>query len=151
MARWYLLMRRDRISLPAARVPLPPSSMRMQPRPIVGALSIGFLAVVALPGCHKPPPSVVKSKEPEVEIEKPTIREVTDHEDFTGHIEAIPTVDLRAQVTGYLKSAHFREGTDVKKGDLLFEIDSIVYDAQLTREGARHAGRGPLRSTDQRL
>jgi RND family efflux transporter MFP subunit len=103
---------------------------------VAGIFVVGFAAICLLPGCQKAPPSVAKGKDPEVEIEKPTIGDVTDHEDFTGHIEAIPTVELRAQVTGYLKSAHFEEGKDVKEGDLLFEIDPTVYAAELARAKA---------------
>lgn len=103
---------------------------------LAGAVVVGALTVASLPGCQKPPPSLVKAGNPEVEIEKPIVRDVADHEDFTGHIEAIPTVDLRAQVTGYLKAAHFEEGKDVKEGDLLFEIDPTVYAAELARAKA---------------
>jgi RND family efflux transporter MFP subunit len=111
--------------------------MNTLPRPVVaGLILIGVATLAAASGCQKAPPSVAKGKDPEVEIEKPLIKDVTDHEDFTGHIEAIPTVDLRAQVTGYLKAAHFEEGKDVKEGDLLFEIDPTVYDAELARTKA---------------
>jgi RND family efflux transporter MFP subunit len=103
---------------------------------IAGMLSISIAVLAGVSGCQKPPPAVAKTKDPEVEIEKPITRNVTDHEDFTGHIEADPIVDLRAQVTGYLKATHFKEGNDIKQGDLLFEIDSTVYDAELVRAKA---------------
>lgn len=99
-------------------------------------LCVGLLAIVAIAGCQKAPPTIAKGKDPEVEFERPLTQEVTDHEDFTGHIEAIPTVELRAQVTGYLKATHFKEGSDVHEGDLLFEIDTTVYDAELARAKA---------------
>jgi RND family efflux transporter MFP subunit len=110
--------------------------MNALPRPVVAGFLLAGVAALATAGCQKAPLSVAKGKDPEVEIEKPVIKNVTDHEDFTGHIEAIPTVDLRAQVTGYLKAAHFEEGKDVKEGDLLFEIDPTVYDAELARAKA---------------
>jgi membrane fusion protein, multidrug efflux system len=40
---------------------------------------------------------------------------------------------VRARVSGYLQSVHFREGSLVKKGDLLFQIDPRPYEAQLRR------------------
>jgi RND family efflux transporter MFP subunit len=103
---------------------------------VTSFLLIGVATIAAVSGCQKAPPAVAKTKDPEVEIEQPIPRDVTDHEDFTGHIEADPSVDLRAQVTGYLKATHFKEGTDIKKGELLFEIDPTVYDAELVRAKA---------------
>jgi RND family efflux transporter MFP subunit len=94
------------------------------------------VTALGLSGCQKAPPSLAKTKDPEVVVARPTTQLVTDHEDFTGHVEAIPSVDLRAQVTGYLKSVHFKDGTDVKAGDLLFEIDSQTYETELQRAKA---------------
>jgi RND family efflux transporter MFP subunit len=68
---------------------------------------------------------------PEVAVARPTIREVTNYADFTGRLDAVEKVDLRARVTGYLTNMHFKEGATVKKGDLLFEIDPRPYQAQL--------------------
>lgn len=48
-----------------------------------------------------------------------------------GSVEPLSTVSVRAQVSGELKSVHFREGDFVKAGDLLFTIDSRTYEAQL--------------------
>ena len=42
-------------------------------------------------------------------------------------------MDIRARVTGYLVEMPFKEGAEVKTGDLLFEIDPRPYKAQLTR------------------
>jgi RND family efflux transporter MFP subunit len=96
-----------------------------------------FLAAIGIAacasGCQKAPPPLAKTKDPEVIIARPTIQAVTDHEDFTGHVEAIPSVDLRAQVTGYLKAVHFKDGIDVEKDALLFEIDPQTYDTELQR------------------
>lgn len=66
-------------------------------------------------------------KTPEVPIARAVVREVTDQEDFTGHSEAPIREDLRPRATGYLVKAAFQEGTDVKQGDVLFEIDSRPY------------------------
>src|SRR5262249_27462450 len=58
-------------------------------------------------------------------------RQVTDYVDFTGRTDAVEAVDVRARVTGYLVKIPFKEGSEVKKGDLLFEIDPRPYQAQL--------------------
>ena len=61
---------------------------------------------------------------------------MTDYQDFTGRLTAIKTVDIRARVTGYVKSVPFKEGDPVKKGDLLFEIDPLTYLADLNQAKA---------------
>ena len=58
-------------------------------------------------------------------------REVTNYAEFTGRTEAVEAVDIRPRVTGYLVRIPFKEGSEVKKGDLLFEIDPRPYQAQL--------------------
>jgi membrane fusion protein, multidrug efflux system len=48
-----------------------------------------------------------------------------------GTVEAYRTVSVRARVVGELTRVHFREGEDVREGDLLFTIDPRPYDAAL--------------------
>jgi multidrug efflux system membrane fusion protein len=64
-------------------------------------------------------------------VSKPLEREVTEYVDFTGRTDAVDAVDIRPRVTGYLVQMPFQEGREVKKGDLLFEIDPRPYKAQL--------------------
>ena len=54
----------------------------------------------------------------------------------TGHIEAFATVDVRSQVTGALKSVHFKEGDEVKAGAVLFTIDRRHFAANLAKAEA---------------
>jgi RND family efflux transporter MFP subunit len=64
-----------------------------------------------------------------VVVSYPLERNVTDYADFTGRTEAVKSVEIRARVDGYLISMPFKEGADVKAGDLLFEIDPRPYQA----------------------
>ena len=59
----------------------------------------------------------------------PQVRQVTDHEDFTGNTQAIKTVQIRARVSGYLDKVNFTEGAIVNKGDVLCEVDPRPYQA----------------------
>src|SRR5262249_29466342 len=68
-----------------------------------------------------------------VTVERPVERELTDWDEYTARLEAVDSVEVRARVSGYLESVHFREGSLVKKGDLLFQIDRRPYEAQLRR------------------
>jgi multidrug efflux system membrane fusion protein len=56
-----------------------------------------------------------------------------------GNVEAYTTVSIKSQVTGVLMQAHFREGQDVKKGQLLFTIDPRPYEAALKQAEANLA------------
>lgn len=53
-----------------------------------------------------------------------------------GTVEAYATVSVRPQVTGTLTRVHFKEGQDVKKGDLLFTIDPRPFEAALKQAEA---------------
>ncbi len=53
-----------------------------------------------------------------------------------GNVEAYSTVSIKAQVGGTLTGVYFKEGQDVKKGDLLFTIDSRPFEADLQRAQA---------------
>jgi multidrug efflux system membrane fusion protein len=70
-------------------------------------------------------------KPPAIPVSMPVKREVTDYVDFTGQTRAIQSVDIIPLVTGYLVEMPFREGEEVKKGDLLFVVDRRPYKAQL--------------------
>ena len=96
-----------------------------------------LLFTAAVLGCDQaqhpqpPPPGAA-----EVLVSLPITREVTDYEEFPGQTEAIPMVEIRARVTGYLSRVYFKDGADVNEGDLLFEIDPRPYQAALDRAQA---------------
>jgi multidrug efflux pump subunit AcrA (membrane-fusion protein) len=73
---------------------------------------------------------------PQVTESQPVVREVIEWDEYTGHLEAVDTVDVRARVSGYLQSVHFTDGAMVKKGTLLFVIDPRPYQAALDRAKA---------------
>jgi multidrug efflux system membrane fusion protein len=68
-----------------------------------------------------------------VTVSHPLRREVAPYEDFTGRLEALQTVEVRAPVSGWLTAVNFKAGADVKKGDLLFAIDQRPYQATLNK------------------
>jgi multidrug efflux system membrane fusion protein len=82
-------------------------------------------------GCQRKHAEPAKAQPPAVPVSQVVQREVTDYVYFTGRSEAIQLVDIRPRVTGYVVKVPFREGAEVKKGDLLFEIDPRPYQAQL--------------------
>jgi membrane fusion protein, multidrug efflux system len=56
-----------------------------------------------------------------------------------GNVEAYTTVSVKSQVTGVLTQAHFKEGQDVKKGQLLFTVDPRPFEAALKQAEANLA------------
>lgn len=63
-------------------------------------------------------------------------RPVTEYAELTGRTEAVESVEVRAQVSGYLESIDFKPGSFVHKGDVLFRLDSRVYKAVLEQRKA---------------
>jgi multidrug efflux system membrane fusion protein len=72
----------------------------------------------------------------EVAVAKVVSKEIDNFSDFSGRLEAIDTVELHPQVDGTVNAIHFTEGSHVKKGDLLFEIDPRRFQRELSRLGA---------------
>jgi multidrug efflux system membrane fusion protein len=68
---------------------------------------------------------------PNVKIAQPLSQQVTEWDEYTGRIEAVNSVDVRARVSGYLEKVNFKAGDKVHKGDLLFLIDPKPFTAQL--------------------
>jgi multidrug efflux system membrane fusion protein len=66
----------------------------------------------------------------------PLQKEVVDWDEYTGRLEAVESVEIRARVSGYLDKVNFNDGDKVKKGDLLFVIDPRPYRAELSRAEA---------------
>ncbi|MXQ10629.1 efflux RND transporter periplasmic adaptor subunit [Microvirga makkahensis] len=64
-------------------------------------------------------------------------RDVSLWEEFSGRLEAIERVDLRPRIPGAIESIHFREGSLVRKGDLLFTIDPAPYLAEVEKAEAQ--------------
>jgi multidrug efflux system membrane fusion protein len=85
---------------------------------------------LTLLGCGQRQPPATEPEPLVVPVSHPVSRKVTDYMYYTGRTDAKDSVGIRARVTGYLKKVAFTEGAEVKKGDLLFEIDPRPYQAQ---------------------
>ena len=99
--------------------------------------SRNLIALVALAlaatACNKSAPPQGGMPPAAVTASQPIEREVFEWDEFSGRLDAVDTVELRARVSGYLQSVNFKDGADVKKGDLLFVIDPRPYQADLDR------------------
>jgi multidrug efflux system membrane fusion protein len=85
----------------------------------------------ATPAQQPPPPSV--------SVAEVVTKDVTQWDEFMGHVEAVETVEIRPRVAGYIEKVMFKEGKEVKKGDVLFVIDQRPFKAELARAQAELA------------
>ena len=69
----------------------------------------------------------------------PRVLDVPVYLDGVGSVRALNNVTVRSQVDGKLVSVNFTEGQDVKKGDVLGEIDPVIYKAQFDQAVAKKA------------
>ncbi len=100
-------------------------------------LLMSAAAGLAIGGCKKAEPAPAAAmKPPEVFVTTPTMAEITDFEDFTGRTKARRTIEIRARVTGYIDKIQFKDGGEVKQGDVLFEIDPRPYQRDVERAAA---------------
>ena len=96
-----------------------------------GPLLKGTPAVAATPQPEPAAPAAVATIEP---------REVVLWDEFSGRLEAVERIDVRARVGGAIQATHFVEGDLVKAGDLLVTIDPAPYAAEVQRLEAQVAG-----------
>jgi RND family efflux transporter MFP subunit len=95
--------------------------------------------LLLLTACAQQPPAATAPPPPKVTVSQPISRDVVEWEEYTGRLEAIESVEVRARVNGCLQSIHFKNGGIVKQGDLLFVIDPRPYQAELERAKAELA------------
>jgi membrane fusion protein (multidrug efflux system) len=73
-------------------------------------------------------------------VAKASPREMQQQIEYIGRVVAIDKVDVRARVSGFLLSREYKEGQEVKKGDLLFVIDPSQFQATVDEKRASLAG-----------
>jgi RND family efflux transporter MFP subunit len=100
----------------------------------VGAVMVAVMAACLL-SC-KEAPKTAPPPPPSVTVVQPTRKLVTDSLELTGNTEAFSTVQLRARVAGYLEKVFFRDGSRVRKGEVLFRIQQSTYEANLRQAEA---------------
>ena len=99
--------------------------------------SVVLLAIVAVfAGCSKSGTNDITSGPPEVLVTEPLQRDVPIVREWIGSLDGSVDADVRARVSGYVISQNYKEGTVVKQGDLLFQIDPTVYEAAVEQAKA---------------
>lgn len=94
---------------------------------------------LALSGCSGSAESQGAPPAPQVTVANPLINQIVDWDEFVGRFEAVDAVEVKPRVTGYVTATHFRDGQYVRRGQLLFTIDSRPAQAQLDQARAQLA------------
>ncbi|EFM19291.1 efflux RND transporter periplasmic adaptor subunit [Pantoea sp. PNT01] len=97
------------------------------------------LLITQLSGCDKGVAQNAPPPPPEVSAAPVLIKPVSQWDNFNGRVEAVQSVQLRPRVSGYIDSVNYREGDEVKKGQVLFTIDDRSYRAALEQAKAELA------------
>ena len=101
----------------------------------IGVLCFSMLLMAAA-GCKK---KAAPTPPPEVQVITLTPTNVPIFEEWIGTLDGFVNAQIRAQVTGYLLAQNYAEGSEVKKGDLLFQIDPRPFQAGLDQAQAKLA------------
>ncbi len=101
-------------------------------------LSLINLALITVTACKKskqaaPPPL------PDVEVVEVEQKDVPIYGQWIGTLDGFVNADVKAQVTGYLLRQEYKEGSFVRKGQLLFQIDPRPFQAALDQAKAQLA------------
>ncbi len=91
---------------------------------------IAVLAALAA-GCTPAAPEGMLPPPPKVTVSQPISRQLVDMAEATGRAEAPETYEVRVRVKGFLDTIAFREGAQVKQGDLLYQIDPRTFKEDL--------------------
>ncbi len=109
----------------------------------VWLLIIGGLGYLAWTYYFKPAETATRGPRPDLAIPvlaaTPRIEDVPVYLDGVGTVRALNNVTVRAQVDGKLLSVNYKEGQDVKAGDVLAEIDPVIFKAQYDQAVAKKA------------
>jgi multidrug efflux system membrane fusion protein len=84
---------------------------------VLGSVVVGCRGKTAVP--ETPPPGVI--------VTRPASAPVRNYFEYNGYLDTTETVEVRARVKGLLTGIHYTEGTEVAKGDPLYDIDQREY------------------------
>jgi multidrug efflux system membrane fusion protein len=108
-------------------------------RPLAAAMALAGLAAIGMTGCGPATGAAAPAAAPAgppVTAAAVLERPVNETQEFSGRLEAVERVDIRARVSGFITSVNFKPGSLVKKGDVLFVIDARPFQAEANRAEA---------------
>ena len=95
------------------------------------------ISALAFPSCKKPAPPAPPP--PNVQTTPVLQQDVIASQTWVGLLDGFQNSNIQAQITGYLLTQNYKEGSMVKKGDTLFTIDPRPFEAALAQAQAEYA------------
>jgi len=109
---------------------------------------VGF-AMIFAGGCGEKKPAPTALLPPDVEVVNVIQQDVPIYSEWIGTTQGLVNAVIRAQVTGYLLKRNYKEGSFVRKGEMLFEIDPRTFQAALDQaQGQLAAAKARLGKTE---
>ncbi|RMU49311.1 Multidrug efflux RND transporter, membrane fusion protein MexE [Pseudomonas savastanoi pv. glycinea] len=91
------------------------------------------LALIVISACGRAPEATSAPGAAKVSVAKVLEQPINEWDEFTGRLEAPETVEVRPRVSGQIDQVAFTDGSLVKKGDLLFQIDPRPFQSEVRR------------------
>jgi membrane fusion protein (multidrug efflux system) len=96
------------------------------------------ISMLALAGCNRSQ-AAFKMPDPEVLVASPIQKDVAVHNEWVAILDGYVNAEIRPQVSGYIIKQNYKEGSAVREGQVLFEIDPRPFQAALDRAKAELA------------
>ncbi|NOT69982.1 MAG: efflux RND transporter periplasmic adaptor subunit [Hyphomicrobium sp.] len=90
---------------------------------LVGLALLLAVAVAAAPAAAQTAPASAGPPPPPVTVSAPLSKRIKSWDEYSGRFEAVARVEVRPRVAGFIEQVHFKDGSLIKAGDLLFTLD----------------------------
>ena len=108
--------------------------MRLKTIGLIACLSSLLLACSQQQATEAPAPPA-----PDVTVIETKAQDVSLYMEFVGQTGGLKDIAIRARVEGFLEGLHFQEGGDVKKGDLLYTLESQPFEEKVANRMSKVA------------
>ena len=127
--------------------------LQLKRKIIIGAaIGLAALSLLVAVRSSKTTPPAQTMPPPEVEVIQVVQKDVPIYSEWIGTLDGMVNAEIRAQVTGYLLRQVYTEGSYVKKGQLLFEIDPRPFQAAVDQaKGDLARAQGQLAQVNSQL
>ena len=107
------------------------NAVRFSPPSLFAPPALALAALLALAGCGRSSERVVAAPAVPVQVATAERRDVPRRIESIGTVQALRSVSIKSQVDGVIAQVHFKEGDDVKAGDLLVTLDKRPFENSL--------------------
>lgn len=94
-------------------------------------LIVILMASLALPACHRSQAQPQKEEPPKIVVTSPVVKDEVLTEEYVCQIHSGRHIEVRSRVEGYLQDIMVKEGQHVEKGQPMFQIKPVLYEAAL--------------------